>query len=35
VLAALAFAASGAFAIIACCVEIDSVVGRDEPTNRP
>jgi hypothetical protein len=34
VLAALAFAASGAFAIIACCVEIDSVVDRDEPTNR-
>ena len=29
VLAALAFAASGAFAIIACCVEIDSVVDRD------
>jgi len=35
VLAALAFAASGAFAIIACCVEIDSVIDRDEPTNRP
>lgn len=33
VLAAVAFAASGAFAILACCVEIDSVVDRDGSTD--
>ncbi|MEY3142040.1 MAG: hypothetical protein RLY21_533 [Planctomycetota bacterium] len=34
VLAALAFAASGAFAILACCVEIDSVIDRDGRNDR-
>ena len=34
VLAALAFAASGAFAIIACCVEIDGAVERDVGRDR-
>lgn len=33
ILAALAFAASGAFAILACCIEIDTVLDREDRTD--